>query len=308
MDSSEEKSFERYLSAKRSVDVRAFNQGVWEQLIARLKQKEKAEISVLEVGGGIGAMAERLLDQLADINASYLIVEQDAQLIKAAKASLEKWAAEHGYTCKEISPATIQINSSNSEWRISFIAEEIFQWFSDNGDIAKFDLLIGHALLDLLDIKRFLGAARPFLSEGALLYFPITYDGLTTFEPAIDPVFEEKMLARYHQSMDDRQINEKCLGGSRSGRLLFQEFMDAKVEMIAAGSSDWLVYPSQGKYPLDEAYFLMHILETIERELSGHPSLDQGDFTGWIKKRKEQVLDGELIYMAHQIDALGERR
>jgi hypothetical protein len=76
----------------------------------------------------------------------------------------------------------------------------------------------------------------------------------------------------------------------------------AKIE--AAGSSDWVVYPVDGQYLDDEAYFLQFILHFFEESLGDHPELDKIAFASWLGKRREQVLRSELVYIAHQMDFL----
>jgi len=67
--------------------------------------------------------------------------------------------------------------------------------------------------------------------------------------------------------------------------------------------SDWVVRPADGAYPADEAYFLRHILDTVESavgEMGGVDGLDD-----WLARRREQVAAGDLVYMTHQLDFLG---
>jgi hypothetical protein len=64
------------------------------------------------------------------------------------------------------------------------------------------------------------------------------------------------------------------------------------------------VYPVNGAYPADEAYFLKFILHFFEESLGNHPELDPVVFADWLEKRRQQVELGELVYIAHQIDFL----
>ena len=54
--------FQRYLSAKKSVDDRALNQHVWQSLHAALciQSEPAAPLRVIEIGAGIGTMVERM--------------------------------------------------------------------------------------------------------------------------------------------------------------------------------------------------------------------------------------------------------
>jgi hypothetical protein len=75
---------------------------------------------------------------------------------------------------------------------------------------------------------------------------------------------------------------------------------------MAAGASDWVVFPGAGGYAADEAYFLHFILETIRNALQGHPALDPNRFAAWIATRHAQVERKELVFVAHQLDFTGK--
>src|SRR5258708_28533939 len=71
-------------------------------------------------------------------------------------------------------------------------------------------------------------------------------------------------MRAYHRDMDERIRYGRPAGESRTGRRLFHHLRDAGAPALAAGSSDWVVYPApDGNYPADEAYFLRSILNTI---------------------------------------------
>ncbi len=105
--------------------------------------------------------------------------------------------------------------------------------------------------------------------------------------------------------MDERLTNGHPSGDSHTGRHLFAHLKNAGAEILAAGSSDWVVFPGLNGYPGDEAYFLHHILHFFEQSLSNHPELDAEQLTDWLIMRHEQVARGELIYLAHQLDFVG---
>jgi hypothetical protein len=80
----------------------------------------------------------------------------------------------------------------------------------------------------------------------------------------------------------------------------------ANIHTLDAGSSDWVVIPHHGSYPHDEAYFLHFIINTIYGALRDHPAIESQRFQEWIETRHAQVERGELVYIAHQLDYLGE--
>jgi hypothetical protein len=165
-----------------------------------------------------------------------------------------------------------------------------------------YDILIAHAFLDLMDLPTSLPRLFTLLVPGGLAYFTLNFDGVTTFEPTIDPALDALIERLYHQSM-----NERATGGeSQTGRRLFHQMKAAGADVLAAGSSDWVVVPGgDGSYPGDEAYFLRHILHFFAESLSGHPQLEGVAFEGWLHTRHQHIEAGELVYIAHQLDYLG---
>ena len=119
--------------------------------------------------------------------------------------------------------------------------------------------------------------------------------------PQSVPESVDSLIERlYHQTMDTRPTG----GDSRSGRHLFKHLAKAGAEILAAGASDWVVYPVKGQYPADEAYFLHFILHFFETSLANHPELDPHLLAEWLKQRRAQIERAELIYIAHQMDFL----
>jgi hypothetical protein len=127
---------------------------------------------------------------------------------------------------------------------------------------------------------------------------------VTTFEPTIDHALDAKIERLYHESMDKRATG----GDSKSGRHLFGHLRDAGVKILEAGSSDWVVYAQDGRYAEDEAYFLHFILHFFEESLKGHAELDRTRFADWLKERHAQIGRGELVYIAHQMDFLVQKK
>ena len=143
------------------------------------------------------------------------------------------------------------------------------------------------------------------LAPGGLFYFTLNFDGVTTFEPPIDPDLDALIEALYHHTMDTRRSRGRPSGSSLTGRRLFGCLKEAGARVLAAGSSDWVVFPGPDGYPDDEAYFLHCIINTIGRALNGHPELEMSRFKAWVARRHRQIESAELTYIAHQLDFLG---
>jgi SAM-dependent methyltransferase len=275
-------SFTRYLAAKQTIDDRSLNYDVWQTLLTGLPT---GPLDILEVGAGTGTMIDRLAARgLLARGGRYTAIDADPVNIAAARTKLHA----------TILPVQLELVAMDVT---DFArAERGRQW----------DLLIAHAFLDLMDAPRLLPDLFALLRPGGLFYFTINFDGLTILEPPVDLEFDEQVVALYHRTMDERQIDGRPTGGSRAGRALLTQVPAAGGEILAAGASDWVVLPRGEGYPADEAYFLRHILYFFEASLAGRPELDPARLSAWLARRHAQIDAAELILIAHQIDLCGK--
>jgi hypothetical protein len=306
-------SFARYLSAKKSVDDRALNQSVWQSLLAALPRATPEQpLQILEVGAGLGTMVERLVTSDKLTQATYTAIDLEPALIAEARRRLPQWATAQGWQVQHDSQAharpgghELHMQRSGQDIRVATEAVDLFRFIAREQGQRTWDLLMAQALLDLVDVPTTLPALLSLLQPGGLFYCPITFDGGTVFQPEIDPEFDAAIEACYHQTMDQRLVAGAPSGDSRTGRHLFAHLRAAGVEVLAAGSSDWVVFAGPNGYAADEAYFLHFIIHTVHTALTGHPDLDAERFTAWIAQRHAQVEQGTLMYIAHQLDLLG---
>jgi hypothetical protein len=228
-------------------------------------------------------------------------VDARQENIAEAARRLPEWAGQNGRVCRRDGDTLIL-----GKMAVHLRAEDAFA-FAEDAAGETWDLIIASAFLDLAHLPTALPALFRRLEPGGLFYFTITFDGVTAFEPPLAPGLDEQIEALYHADMDARRVGDLPTGGSRAGRALLRELLAAGALILAAGSSGWVVYPdSSGRYPADEAFFLHFILQTIEGALAGHPDLDPEAFAGWIAARRAQVEAGRLVYIAHQLDVLGQ--
>jgi SAM-dependent methyltransferase len=299
-------SFIRYLAAKQSVDDRALNRHVWQSLEQGLSASNFAPpVKVLEVGAGIGTMVERVFDWGLLKEAAYTAIDAEPGNVAEAQVRLPRWAARQGFTVWRETPAQIQFQQAERKIMVELEAIDVHEFAAREKERLTWDVLIAHAFLDLMDIRRALPMLFSLLRTGGLVYSTITFDGATILQPEIDPELDARIEALYHQTMDERITAGQPSGDSRSGRHLFGHFREAGVELLDAGSSDWVVFAEPSGYPADEAYFLHFIVHTIQTALQGHPDLDVARFADWIEQRHRQIERGELVYIAHQLDFLG---
>jgi SAM-dependent methyltransferase len=287
-------SFTRFLSAKRTVDERALNRHVWQQLLSLLHAiAARQPVHILELGAGIGSMAERLISANVLTEATYTAVDANPDAVAQGHREAQRWAPG-GRLQRDHQDVTLHLETV-----------DLFDFIAQQRGQRTWDLLVAHALLDLLDVPTALPVLLSVLSPGGLFYFPITFDGATILEPAIDPPYDALIEALYHATMDQRLVQGRRSGDSRTGRHLFGQLRALGAEVLSAGSSDWVVFAGSEGYPDDEAYFLHDIINTIHTALAHHPELETERFARWVHQRHTQIEDGTLVYIAHQLDLLG---
>jgi SAM-dependent methyltransferase len=297
----EEYSFIRYLEAKRAVDDRALNQQVWHRLVDELETPPSEQpLRVVEVGAGVGTMVERLVEWGISIDLDYTAVDSDPSLLDRASRRLPEWAENREWRAKRLEQDRLILDGGDQRIALEFLAGDIFDMAQ--GKRRGWDLMLAHAFLDLVNLEVAIPCLFALLRPGGLFYFTLVFDGATILRPAIDPPFDSRVEACYHQSMKGRTVRGEPTGHSQSGRMLLETLARQHVPVLAAGSSDWVVYPP---YDRDEAYFLHYILHFMKESLRGCRDLEPRRVDAWLATRHRQVEEEGLIYIAHQLDVLG---
>lgn len=291
-----------YLAAKKPIDDRALNARVWSALQQAISAYARPR--VLEVGCGIGTMLERLIERKVLTAADYLGLDLSAENLHAAPQRLTQWAEETGRQASAES-GTLRITGMDVAVSARLAQADAYELPARSELGRDWDLLVAHAVLDLVDVPRALEAMLPRLRPGGLFYFSLVFDGLTVLEPELDRSLDEQIMTLYHGTMDRRTRHGLISGDSRTGRHLFRQLREARTELIEAGSSDWVVFPRGGSYSAEEAVFLRWILHFIEHSLTGHAEMDPSAFADWLEQRRAQLARAELVYLAHQLDFLG---
>jgi SAM-dependent methyltransferase len=304
----EEMSFLRYLAAKKPIDDRSLNQHVWRALTDQLAARRTGDrrLRVLEIGAGSGTMIERMLAAGILHGVDYTAVDLWPEGVNAIPARLAAWANTQAWTNTQSDGAVVLAPPNGAgDVQVRTINADALSFAADAANHGVYDLLVAHAVLDLFDIREATLSLLRTLRADGLCYFSVNFDGITAFLPSLNRALDDQIEQLYHRSMDERITDGKPSGDHRAGRHLLALLQQIGVDVLAAGSSDWVVHSRGGQYPGDEAYFLRHILYFVETTLTGHPELDAPSFAQWIAERKQQIERGELIYIAHQIDVLG---
>jgi SAM-dependent methyltransferase len=302
----ENDGFIRYLAAKKELDDRSLNRHVRESLASHvLESRTTLPLRVLEVGCGIGTMLERLIDWQLLGEAAYTGIDLNPDYIGEARWRFRRYAAAKGADLATEAGRFL----FRQPWQtvtVDFEAIDLFPFLAQNKGRGRWDLILAHAFLDLVDLEAALPGLLGLLAPGGSFYFTLNFDGATIFEPIIDPELDRHIETLYHRTMDQRRLEGRPTGGSLTGRRLFEQLQAFRATVLAAGSSDWVVFPGQDGYPGDEAYFLHFIIHTVEQALQGHPELDAADFQAWLARRRTQIQQGKLVFLARHLDFFGQ--
>ncbi len=263
------------------------------------------KLQVLEVGAGTGAMVERMAASGRLKNAAYTALEQDPDLVDEALRLLPEWVDSQGGAVRIQDSRSARVTGQDTGIDLTFMRVNLFDFLTSLEAQRQFDLLIAHAFLDLVDLKSTLPRLLQLVRQGGHFYFTINFDGVTLYHPQLDTEADRHIIALYHRTMDERLVDGRASGDSTTGRRLFLELPRAYGRILAAGASDWVVFPGPDGYPADEAYFLHFLVNTVESALDGHPEIKRKTLSKWADERHRQIENHSLIHVAHQMDFFG---
>ncbi len=302
-----EDGYPHFLAAKRLLDERSINLRIWQRFVGLASDlgRQRGHLRILEIGPGLGATACRVIESMRGIPVEYHLIDLASSHLSAAGSHVLTHLHSAGYKVNAQTESLIEAERDHTPLRIVLLNAD-----ATSPDVRSringFDVLIGQALLDLVDVDEDLDAFLSFLKPGSVFYFPITYDGLTYFGPQLEAQQDERVVCIYNHSMDERARVLGRAGGSRTGRLVLERLRPRPLGMLDVGSSDWVVFSGSGGYAEDEIAFLSEILDFVEKELMRSGQMQEEAAADWVRKRREQLVTGELIYLSHQLDFVGQ--
>ncbi|NLV09547.1 methyltransferase domain-containing protein [Halomicrobium mukohataei] len=270
----------RYLHAKESVDERARSGRVRDRLLAALPDDPQ----IVDLGCGTGVTVSNLRRWGVD-RGRYRGIDTAAPIVTHARAVRPEICRQTGATVSRDASGWTA-DGLDCRFRVGEALASADEQFQDGADV-----VVAQAFLDLVDLDDALAAVRRALAPSGLLYAPITFDGVTCFQP--DHPDDEAVQRAYHAAIDTQPGRD-----SRAGRHLLDRLRDRAV--LAVDSADWIVRPRDGTYPADERYFLSQILSFVADALAESAV----DGTDWLTTRRAQLEAGALTYVAHQYDFL----
>ncbi|MEF8840391.1 MAG: SAM-dependent methyltransferase [Haloarculaceae archaeon] len=282
----------RYLTAKRSVDDRARDRRVTE----RLRRSLPDGPHVVEAGCGAG-LAVPALYEWGLTPASYRGVDTDPGIVAFAHYLVPRVLRRHGYDAVETTGGC-RVDGTDVAFEVGDALQRLPESAPDgsvsgrSGAVGVADLLLAQSFLDLVPLGAALDAVQRALSPDGLAYAPITFDGETVFLP--EHPADGRVVEAFHRDIDSTAGRD-----SRAGRHLLERLRERDADLLAVGASDWVVRPVDGRYPVDERYFLACILGFVADAVA-----DVRGSEAWIETRRRQLDAGELTYVAHGYDVL----
>lgn len=288
--------YPEYLAIKQAIDDRSLNQSVWQTMAASLKsQVDTHRFKILEIGAGTGAMILRLLNAGLLGHCQYFAVELEPGFARVAEKNLSVWAGGHGFAMEATGPSCWTLKNAEKVIEIHWLTADILG-LSSVFEPEYFDLLIGHAVIDLLPVPACMPGLLNLVKPGGGYYFSLNFGGVTSFSP-LEPR-DLEISAAYHRDMDKRYPGLEWLA-SQTGQVLGRWLKEQGHLVLDEGDSNWQL--SSGPRPsAAENRFIGNILDTMEKALAGLDGLD-----GWLKLRRQQADSGNLLFFAANRDYFG---
>lgn len=270
----------RYLEAKHSVDERSRSRRVADRLFEALP----ASPTVGEAGAGTGAAVPWLLERGVTAG-SYRGVDLSPTVVAYAQRTRPAALRYRGYSAVDT-----ESGGTVGDFRFGFEVGDALQVLRERDH----DLVVAQQFMDLVPLESAVDMLTAAAGDGGLVYCPLTFDGVTVFQP--DHPADDEIQQAYHEAIDNDADRE-----TRAGRHLLEEFRDRGGSLLAADASDAIVRPRNGGYPADERYFLSCLLGFVEESVQPEavPAVDD-----WLSVRRDQLVDGQLSYVGHRYDFL----
>lgn len=273
-------------------------------------------LRVVDLGSGTGVALRRAARWLAGRQVEAFAVDADRGLLAGAPAA---WAVEAGPALPpgpssppesgrpERGPAPYDVLLDGTSMTVVPLIGDLLRPLDQLGGPAdgSVDLLLGHALADLLPLDRLATRAAALLRPGGLAHFALTYDGETAFEPVDDPALEARVTAAYRQHMDRPRRQRQSYGGSTAGRRLREVLEQAGLEVPRAAPAVWDV-PGPGD-PAAARLLLDRMLRFVVGSLHELGEPPAAEVHRWEASRRELLERGQLRLRVRHLDVLARR-
>jgi SAM-dependent methyltransferase len=285
-----------WLAARRPYDEAALDRGAVAAIqtwAARLPRTRP--VIVVDLGSGTGVALNRAAAWLAPHDLRAYAVDADSGLIslRVSAGGASSGATDH--------PATV----------VTPLVGDLLTPLEQIGGPAAgaVDLVLGHAVADLLPLDRLAERVAALLRPGGLAHLALTYDGLTAFS-AEDGTgrrtadLDNRVIGAFHQRMDRPREADPSYGGSTAGRRLPAALAGAGLEIVRDGPSAWLVRATDGP---DGRAVLDRLLQYVAEAARDTSTLSEQQLQSWERQRRGQLAAGMLTARVGHRDVLAHK-
>jgi len=298
--------FQRYLDAKYYLDLRSLHTPTFDRLFPYMEKLEYPP-KIIELGGGIGAMFTYLMEKDGKTEYIYTLIDAAKENIAFIPKNVKQRTEAMGFQFKVSGNQKYQVSKKESIYHLHTICINTEDYIYSYLEDPVFDIVVASSYLDIVPVPETLLLLDKITKKHACLYLPFNYDGLTFLHPIIDRHLDDQIISLYNLSMDRRQIGGSQTGGSLTGRKLLDWLPEAGYDIVSAGSSDWFLTPHHERYDGDESYFLKCILQFITDSVTPLWKDKPEILVKWLILRHQQLDEGRLSYLAHQMDYMALR-
>lgn len=278
-----------WLALREPFDDAALDRSILAEIQACVRSfSSNRDLIVLDLGSGTGAALRRAAGWLAGRSWRGYAVERDPDLLACATVS-DRAGRPPGVV-------------------ISPLLADVLQPLVDAGGPGEgsVDLLLGHALADLLPLDALAARTVALLRPGGLAHFALSYDGETVFSPEPEPDLAAEVMSAYHAHMDRLRAVDASYGGSTAGRRLVTEAGSAGLDILRSAPAYWEIWIERDRGRQAASCLINQMLDFVERS-----SLEMGlwpaDVRRWTASHRRAVRDGSARLRVRHLDLLARR-
>lgn len=327
-----------YLHSKNEIDSDAINPIVWDQLshqlALRLQRSADGVLHIADLGAGMLSMLELLLigggvkerEKLSMLfmvkkyltkdqpfrKIVYSAYESNLNLLGGCKQRLSRMGFHEVKADANDNTLTFKLVASELTHGIEVtIRLHLIDYQEEQIESKDIDLVIGCCFADLFDPGQLAISLQRFANgkeSPPLIYLPITFAGITQFNPEYPAAPSSGKLNRVIPSDTSvfRMYSDSLTnhGHNLEPSRIVSAMSDYGGSLISKGSSDWIIDPTSNRQLWET---MMYFFGIFAREMAKHHL----DAANWIRRCRQQprtiqVSNVDLLF--HLQDAFGEHR
>ena len=256
-----------YLSLwKKALDDNVLNEN--------LKQKVKNAspyTKILDLGTGSGTQIRRNIDENLIANNGLIIgVDVNYDGLLSSKHDYELWAKENDYelifTKCDSAVLNFKVSKNDFSCLIKLYNVSVYDLKSYRSIGQNFDLVNALSLFEHTDIEKSIKVVKNLMNDGAYLYAPINYNGITQVRPLADDLSEQQdnnLMELFNEIL----INTQNVGGVDYGQSLCGDILPKIAKglgftIIGIEDSNWLITNKSSNYQKNAYEMFLNAIKT----------------------------------------------